>query len=259
MHSFSGQTVLVCGASQGMGLACAQLFASLDATVICVSRNLDALKKIVQKLPNPTRHKYFSVDLSDLDSVKNLIQSLEKAGIYPDVLVNNSAGPKASTALTVTEEDLIQTYKQHLIASSYLSQALMKKMIKKKYGRIVNIVSISAKVPSDNLASSNIVRAAMISWSKTLSNEVAAYGVTVNNVLPGYTLTDRLKEVIKSRSKVNQVAETEIKAKLLTKIPMKRFAKPEEIANAVGFLASKKASYITGVSLPVDGGYIPSI
>jgi 3-oxoacyl-[acyl-carrier protein] reductase len=188
--------------------------------------------------------------------VQNLIQELKKQNLSPDILVNNSGGPKPCTAMKATSDDYLQAFTQHLLASSSLAQALVPEMQAKGYGRIVNIVSISAKVPSDNIASSNAVRAAMLSWAKTLSNELAPTGITVNNVLPGYTETERLKEVISARATQGNTVEAAIQEKMLAKIPMKRFARPEEIAAAVVFLASPEASYITGISLPVDGGYI---
>lgn len=250
------KTVLICGASQGMGLAVAKLFAEQGLTVIGVARNLSRLEESFTELVNPSQHKCLIADLGDIESVKSLIQELIRQNLSPEILVNNSGGPKPCTAMNATADDYLQAFTQHLLASSTLVQALVPSMLAQGYGRIVNIVSISAKVPSDNLASSNAVRAAMLSWAKTLSNELAATGITVNNVLPGYTETERLKEVITARATQGNTAEAAIQEKLLSKIPMKRFARPEEIAAAVVFLASDAASYITGINLPVDGGYI---
>ncbi len=232
-----------------MGLAVAKLFIEQGATVIAVARNEAKLKANFDK--------YFTVDFADLNSVKNLIQTFKEQNIYPNIIVNNSGGPKPCTAMEATVNDYLGAFTQHLLASSLLAQAFVPHM--EDYGRIINIVSVSAKVPSDNLASSNAVRAAILSWSKTLANELAAKQITVNSVLPGYTETERLQEVITARATLNAVNDSVIEDKLLTKIPMRRFAKPEEIAAAVLFFASPSASYITGQSLAVDGGYIASI
>lgn len=239
-----------------MGFAVAKLLAEKGVKVIGVARNLERLQEAFSNLPEASKHLCFSADFSDLKAVENLAQEIAK--LQPEILVNNSGGPKPCTAMNATIDDYLGAFTQHLLASSILVQALVPGMKAKGYGRIVNIVSVSAKIPSDNLASSNAVRAAMLNWSKTLANELASAGITVNNVLPGYTETERLKEVITARANQAQTEEVQIQEKLLSKIPMKRFAKPEEIAAAVAFLASPEASYITGVSLPVDGGYIPS-
>lgn len=251
---FSDQTVLVCGASQGMGYAIAQAFAEHGARVIGVARDSARLESAFAKLSNPSRHRCLTADFSDLGSVRNLAETVLDSA--PDILVNNSGGPKPCTAMQASVDDYLQAFTQHLLASSTLTQALVPAMLAKNYGRIVNIVSVSARQPSDNLASSNAVRAAMLNWSKTLANELAPCGITVNSVLPGYTETERLKEVISARASQAASSQEQIAEKLLGKIPMHRFAKPEEIAAAVLFLASPAASYITGVSLPVDGGYL---
>ncbi len=257
--SLSNKTALVCGASQGMGLAVAKLLAEQGARVIGIARNQARLEESFAQLVNPSQHTCLPADLGDIKSVQNLIQELKKQNLNPDILVNNSGGPKPCTAMNASADDYLEAFTQHLLASSALAQALVPAMQAKGYGRIVNIVSVSAKVPSDNLASSNAVRAAMLNWAKTLSNELAPTGITVNNVLPGYTETERLKEVISARATQSSSSEAAIAEKILSKIPMKRFAQPEEIAAAVVFLASPEASYITGASLPVDGGYIGSL
>lgn len=248
------KTALICGASSGMGAATARLLAEAGAKVIAVARTESKLEELIKQLPGDG-HSYYTTDTSDRKSIQNLITKLKDINI----LVNNSGGPAAASTLNTSPEDYHLALEQHLVAASLLSQALIPQMQSLGYGRIINIVSISGIVPSDNLAASSAVRAAMINWSKSLSNEVAKNGITVNCVLPGYTETERLREVIDSRARNTNTDTNTIKDKLLSKIPMARFAKPEEIAAAVLFLASPEASYITGVSLPVDGGYIPAI
>lgn len=211
--NFSNKTALVCGASQGMGFAVAKLLAEQGARVIGIARNRTTLEEGFAKLMNPSQHKCLTADLSDTESVTNLIKELKQPNLNPDILINNSGGPKPCTAIDATIDDYLQAFTQHLLASSALAQALVPAMKTKGYGRIVNIVSIAAKVPSDNLASSNAVRGAMLNWAKTLSNELAPYGITINNVLPGYTETERLKEVISARAVQNCVDETAVQEK----------------------------------------------
>ncbi len=252
--SLQNKTALICGASSGMGAACAKLFAEAGASVIAVARTESKLKELISQLAGEG-HSYYTADTSDRKSIQSLITKLKNINI----LVNNSGGPAAASTLNTSADDYHLALEQHLIAASLLSQALIPQMQELGYGRIINIVSISGFLPSDNLAASSAVRAAMINWSKSLSNEVAKSGITVNCVLPGYTETERLIEVINARSKNTNTDSSAIQNKLLSKIPMARFARPEEIATAALFLASPAASYITGVSLPVDGGYIPTI
>jgi 3-oxoacyl-[acyl-carrier protein] reductase len=254
----AGKLALVCGASQGMGLASAKLLSEQGLGIIGVARNKNKLEESFLQLSPQAKHYCLTVDFSDLNSVRELIEELTRLKLQPEILVNNSGGPRPCTATSASPEAYLKAFTQHLIANSILSQALIPAMRDKNYGRIINIVSIAAKVPSDNLASSNTVRAAVLNWAKTLSNELAPLGITVNNVLPGYTETERLKEVLDARARTQNTEIKNIEEKILSKIPMKRFARAEEIAAAVVFLASPAASYITGISLAVDGGYIPS-
>ena len=147
----------------------------------------------------------------------------------------------------------------HLHTSHFLSTSLLPIMKKESYGRIVNIISISVKAPIDNLGVSNTVRWAMASWAKTLSNEVAEYGITVNNILPGFTDTERLRSLMKNRALSSNTSTEEITNNAISNIPAKRFGKPEEVADATAFLCSKAASYINGINLPVDGGFSKSL
>lgn len=253
------KSALVCGASSGIGLAVAQVFAKAGAQVTLVARNEEALKLAVATLHDASKHSYLVADFSSLDSIENLIAEIKKSNIQYQILVNNSGGPKPGTALESIPEEYLDAMTSHLIAASLLAKALVPGMKSANYGRVINIVSISGKVPSDNLASSSATRAAVLSWAKILSNELASSGITVNNVLPGYTQTQRLAEVIQARANKLSTSESSIAESISNKIPMKRFASAEEIAAAVLFFASPMASYVTGTSLPVDGGSVPVV
>lgn len=256
--SLENRVALVCGASQGMGFATAKVFAELGAKVILVARNKDRLEQRLTELPSNVKHEYLIADFSSQESVQKLIQDLKSKNETIHILVNNAGGPAPGMPTEVASKDYQETLQQHLLTASELSQALIPKMKEDKYGRIINIVSISAKVPTTILAVSSSIRAAVINWSKVLSNEIAQYGITVNNVLPGYTSTERLEEVMKARSQQLNLSEDDIKQSFLDKIPIKRFANPEEVASVIAFLASPMSSYVTGTSVPVDGGFIPT-
>jgi 3-oxoacyl-[acyl-carrier protein] reductase len=174
-------------------------------------------------------------------------------------LINNTGGPPPG-AITEAEISNFKKYiSMHLYCSHFLTQSLIPIMKKEKFGRIVNIISISVKSPIDNLGVSNTVRWAMASWAKTLSNEVAEFGVTVNNILPGFTNTERLQSLLKNRALSSNTTIEEVTNNTISNIPAKRFGKPEEVADATTFLCSKAASYINGINLPVDGGFTKTL
>ena len=176
-----------------------------------------------------------------------------------DILINNTGGPAGGTLDDASPVDFLEAFNNHLVCNQVLSQLVIKSMKSKGYGRIINIISTSVKQPIDGLGVSNTIRGAVASWSKTLANEVAEYGITVNNVLPGYTSTERLSEIISFRAAKWGMTEEEVQEKMELEVPVKRFAEPEEIANVVAFLASPAASYINGINLPVDGGKTKSL
>ncbi|MCE2928748.1 MAG: SDR family oxidoreductase [Candidatus Caenarcaniphilales bacterium] len=248
--NLKNKNALVCGASEGMGLATAKLLKQAGAKVTIISRSLDKLQKAAQETG---ADEFYSLDLSDLDAVKNFVK--DKHDFH--ILVNNSAGPNPGSFLKAGDDEYLKAFTAHLLAANTLAKAIVPFMQKENYGRIINIISVTAKIPSENLAVSNTIRGAVLNWSKTLSNELAASAITVNNVLPGYTKTARLEAVMASNAANKNKSLEEISEEFTSKIPMKRFAEPVEIANAVLFLASPLARYITGQSLAVDGGRIP--
>lgn len=253
---------LVCGSTQGIGKSIAQLFATMGAEVVLCARNEEALQAVVASLPkiDGTNHSYITADFSDPQSVKKQIETFcSNTNKSFDIVVNNTGGPAGGPILNATGDDFMNTFKAHLLVSQNIAQIVVPSMKEKGFGRIINIISTSVKQPLDGLGVSNTIRGAMASWAKTMANELAQFGITVNNVLPGATMTARLDSIIKKKSNVTSKAEDEISAEMMKEIPVGRFAYPEEIAYAVGFLASDFASYITGINVPVDGGRLKTL
>jgi 3-oxoacyl-[acyl-carrier protein] reductase len=255
-------TAMVCGSTQGIGRACAQELAALGARVILVARDENKLKQVLEQLPDPHQsgHAYLVADFSDPEQVRKAVEAYFAAHKSPvHILVNNTGGPAAGKASEAREEQFISAFQQHLICNHIMASACIPGMREAGYGRIINIISTSVKAPLPNLGVSNTIRAAVANWSKTLANELAAFGITVNNVLPGATKTERLHGIIHANAEKSGVQTDVIEKKMLDEIPMKRFGAPEEIANAVAFLASPAAAYINGINLPVDGGRTASL
>ncbi|MFD1551721.1 short-chain dehydrogenase [Putridiphycobacter roseus] len=254
----SGKTAVVCGSTQGIGLATAQELAHLGANLILVSRNEEKLKTVIQTLPHPERHCHLAVDFTnpaDLETKFNAFIA-DKA---VHILVNNTGGPAGGPVNTAGTEEFINAFNQHLICNHILVQAVRDKMKEAGYGRIINVISTSVKQPLPNLGVSNTIRGAVANWSKTLANELGEFNITVNNVLPGATDTIRLKTIIENKAnKTGQAAEN-VKTEMANASPMKRIAQPYEVANAIAFLASPAASYINGINVPVDGGRTKSL
>lgn len=252
------KNAIVCGSTQGLGKASAIELALLGANITLVARNEASLQKTILDLDTSQgqQHRYFIADFSNPEQVKvGIQQHLDK---FPEVhiLVNNTGGPKGGSILEATIEEFTQTYSNHLICNHILVQACVPAMKKAGFGRIVNIISTSVKQPISGLGVSNTTRGAVASWAKTLAGELATFGITVNNVLPGSTKTARLDSLIESRMNTSGETREEVEKALQVDIPAKRFGEPEEFGAAVAFLCSPAASYITGVSLPVDGGKI---
>jgi 3-oxoacyl-[acyl-carrier protein] reductase len=247
---------LVCGSTQGIGKAVALELALLGANVTLVARNEDSLKKVKAELNTDKgqQHSYIAVDFSNSDELKKLVDLyIERQGTI-NILVNNTGGPPAGAINTAGTNEFLTAFNQHLICNHILAQACLDGMKKSGYGRIINIISTSVKLPLKGLGVSNTIRAAVANWSKTLSLEVAQFGVTVNNVLPGATNTVRLTGIIENKSNKTGITQDEIRKEMLHEIPAGRFGEAYEIANAVAFLASPAAAYINGINVPVDGG-----
>lgn len=252
---------LVCGSTQGIGKAAAMELAAMGANVTLVARNEQSLKQVKSELPDNGQqlHSYLCVDFNEPEKLRELTQQfIQRAGPV-HILVNNTGGPPAGPANTAKSEDFVNAFNNHLLCNHVLMQTCVEGMKNCGYGRIINVISTSVKQPLPNLGVSNTIRAAVANWAKTLANELGQFGITVNNVLPGATATQRLSGIIQNRAIKNQLEENAVKNEMLHEIPMKRFAEPSEIANAIAFLASPAAGYINGVNLPVDGGRTASL
>lgn len=250
------RTALVCGSSQGLGLACAKELAILGATVVLVSRNEEKLKLVVGELDVSAgqQHNYLAMDLSDPDNVNREVESWLTLGHTVHILINNSGGPPAGALIETDSNELEKAFKTHLISSHELVRLVLPGMRKAGYGRIINILSTSVKQPINGLGISNTVRAAVANWAKTLANEIGKDGITVNNVLPGFTNTDRLSYLFSKQASDQGVDQQTILERSIASIPAGRLGEPEEFGAVVAFLCTTAAAYINGVNLPVDGG-----
>jgi 3-oxoacyl-[acyl-carrier protein] reductase len=258
--SLIGKHALVGGSTQGIGLAIAQELASLGATCTLIARNETSLQTAISTLEVAAQqqHNYLVADYSDYHQVQRVV--LEYVAKQPiHILINNSGGPAAGPIVQAETDAFLQAFQQHLICNQLLTQSVIPGMKASGYGRIINVISTSVKIPLKGLGVSNTIRGAVASWSKTMSNELAPFGITVNNVLPGATATARLSTIIANKSAKTNTAQDEVTAEMLAEIPMNRFGSAHEIAAAAAFLASPAAAYITGVSIPVDGGRTGSL
>jgi 3-oxoacyl-[acyl-carrier protein] reductase len=224
----------------------------MGAQITLVARNEESLKSVAKQLGE--KHSYIVADFDNPGELKKKVDEYLSKNGSVHILVNNTGGPPSGPITNARPDEFIKAFNSHLICNHILAQAVIEGMKKEGYGRIVNIISTSVKIPLKNLGVSNTIRAAVGNWSKTWANEVARFGVTVNNVLPGATLTGRLNSIIENKATKTEVDKKEVEQEMIEEIPMKRFGTPEEIANAVAFLASPAASYITGINIPVDGG-----
>ncbi|NND76828.1 MAG: SDR family oxidoreductase [Flavobacteriales bacterium] len=254
----SNKRALVCGGSLGIGKAVAKELSTLGCQVTLLSRNEDHLSSAVKDLEG-SGHSYLMADHANSDDLKRIISDhIAKDNSY-HILINNSGGPSAGPALDATEDQFIRAIRMHVVGNQIISQALIPAMKKENYGRIINIISTSVKQPIPGLMVSNTTRAAVANWAKTLSQEVGAYGITVNNVLPGSTDTVRIHELAEDRASRSGNSKDDELKKIISAGSIKRLAEPWEIGAAVAFLASPSASYITGINLPVDGGKTQSL
>lgn len=259
--NLTGKTAVVCGSTQGLGFASAVELAILGANVVCMARNEEKLQSSIKLLDSSKGqiHQYIVADFSDPVLVKNGIEEYIKGQPIVHILVNNTGGPLGGAALSATIEDFLQAFNTHLICNQIMVQAIVPSMKAVGFGRIINIISTSVKQPIPGLGVSNTIRAAVANWGKTLATELAPFGITVNNVLPGFTNTARAEYVInKKASDSGKTVDTIIK-EIVAEIPAGRIGEPKEFGAAVAFLCSPSAAYINGINLPVDGGRLSTL
>jgi 3-oxoacyl-[acyl-carrier protein] reductase len=258
--SLEGKLAVVCGSTQGIGLAIAEELALLGANCILISRNEEALKEAISKLEISNRqlHEYRVADFSRPEQVREQIDEIVAAQTV-HILINNTGGPPGGPIFDAKEEEFLTAFNQHLICNHILTKAVVPGMKNDGYGRIINIISTSVRIPLRNLGVSNTTRGAVASWAKTMSLELGQFNITVNNILPGYTTTARLESIMEKTAERRKTRKEIIEKEMIEDIPMKRFADAREIAAVAAFIASPAASYVNGASIPVDGGRTGSI
>ena len=253
----AGKKALIGGSSKGIGLGIASQLAESGASVCLMARNESKLKEIVNQLPNSENHSYLVVDFSNFEEYKIKIEAyLENNQV--DILVNNTQGPPAGNSLSKDIDSYQEAFDLLFKSIVYTTSLVVPKMQKNKWGRIINVASVSVKEPLNYLVLSNSIRSAVVAWAKSLSVDVGKDGVTVNSILTGYFDTERIKELNKEKSKSLNISEVEVLEKMKSLVPVNRLGKTEEYGYLVSFLSSDKASYINGASIPIDGGLLRS-
>jgi 3-oxoacyl-[acyl-carrier protein] reductase len=256
----TGKYAVVCGSTQGIGKAAAIELAALGATVTLLARDEQKLQQVLAGLPavSHQQHGYLVADFSYPRRVEAAIQ--KHVAHHPvHILVNNTGGPPGGQAIDAHVDEFVQAFSDHLICNQLLTQAVVPVMKREQYGRIINIISTSVKIPLKGLGVSNTIRGAVASWAKTLSVELGAFGITVNNVLPGATMTGRLEALVKSKAEKSGKSYEAVMDSMIVEIPAGRAGDPHEVAAAVAFLATPAAAYINGINVPVDGGRTGSL
>lgn len=258
---FKHKTAIVCGSTQGIGKATAIELANNGASIVLVARNEMKLKETILELNTSDNqvHSYLVADFSNPSELAEKLDQYVSKGGDCHILLNNTGGPKGGPIIDADISEFQNTFTQHLICNHILVQKLVPLMKKNGYGRIINVISTSVKQPLPNLGVSNTIRGAVASWSKTLAMELGQFNITVNNVLPGATNTIRLQGIAEAKSEKTNETIDEIFKEMASESPMGRIAQPEEVANAIVFLASPAASYINGINVPVDGGRTKSL
>lgn len=258
--NLTGKRAMVCGSTQGIGKATAIELALLGVQITLVARDEEKLKLVCNQLPVPHKqiHDYIVADFNFPDVLgKKVGEYAKKRNVH--ILVNNTGGPAPGPAIEADTAEFVKAFSSHLLCNHILAQLLVPGMKNEKFGRIINVISTSVKIPIRGLGVSNTVRGAVANWAKTLSVELGPFGITVNNVLPGATKTGRFEAVLKSKSEKTGKSQDELLQEMISEIPARRISNPEEIAAAIAFLATPAASYINGVSIPVDGGRTGSL
>ncbi len=256
-----GKTALVAASSKGIGKACALGLAEEGCDVVCCARNRETLQAAVSEIDQKVKRQItgLALDLTHAAEIDRLVSETIEAFGRIDILVNNAGGPPIGSFMTMTDEQWQSAYNLTLMSTVRLSRAVIPYMQQNKWGRIINIASVSVKQPLDGLLLSNAYRAGVVGMAKTLATEIGPDNITINTVAPGFTLTGRLEQLFRERAKQTGQTETDLIDQTARAVPLGRLGRPEEIASLVVFLASEKASYITGTVIPVDGGFIKGL
>ncbi|NVO04319.1 MAG: SDR family oxidoreductase [Bacteroidetes bacterium] len=258
--SLKGKKAIVGGSTQGIGKAIAFELAECGAEITLLARNEEKLKQIISELPCQyhQKHNYLVVDFSDFGNYKKVISDYFKNHSV-DILINNTTGPNGGGAFDKSVDDYQTAFDLLFKTVCFISMEAIKGMKDNHFGRIINVSSITVKEPKQNLVLSNSIRSAVLSWSKTLSRDVAPFGITVNNILTGFFDTERLNSLYQKQADENGIPLDVLKKKMMSEIPVGRFGDPKEYAYLTAFLASENAAYITGTNIPIDGGLLKSI
>ncbi|CAN5389830.1 SDR family oxidoreductase [soil metagenome] len=256
----SGKKALVCGSTQGIGKASAVELALLGADVTLLARNEDKLKQTIKDLPVKAgqKHDYLVADFNFPEQLKSVVDKFASSNTI-HILINNTGGPPGGPVLTASLDEFSKAFSSHLLCGQILVQAVVPGMKEANYGRIISVISTSVKMPIRGLGVSNTIRGAVANWSKTLSLELGPFGITVNNVLPGASMTGRLESIINDRAEKQKKTTDQITQEMIAEIPAGRISSSEEVAAAIAFLASPAAGYINGINVPVDGGRTGSL
>jgi 3-oxoacyl-[acyl-carrier protein] reductase len=252
------KNAIVCGSTQGIGEASAIELAKLGANITLIARNKSKLQDVLGSLDtsHAQKHNFLVVDFNDSVSLKEKLNEI--IDTY-HILINNTGGPAAGLISEANQQLFEDAFKMHLVNNQILVQKVVEGMKKVGFGRIINILSTSVKAPIPGLGVSNTIRAAVANWAKTLSIELGSHGITVNNILPGFTNTNRLKNIIINKANKQQKSIDEVSIIMRSSVPANRFGESFEVANAIAFLCTPAAAYINGINLPVDGGRTQSL
>lgn len=257
----TGKVALVCASSRGIGKAIAKTLAQEGASVVICGRDVKALEGAREEIEGETGRGVMALrcDLTNKGDIDSLIESTVKSHGTVHILINNMGGPPSGTFLGTTEDAWSKAFELTFLSATRCTHGVLPLMMDQEFGRIINITSFTVKQPIENLILSNSVRAGLVGMMKTLAREVAEKGITVNNLCPGYILTERLRVVIERRAHSSGMSVDEAMEMALSEIPARRFGRPEEVGHVVAFLASEPASYVNGVTLQIDGGLIKSL
>ena len=257
----AGKTAVVGGASKGLGRAAAMSLAREGARVVITARTAEVLSNTAKELSRATGSEVTAraADLSDPKQARSLMKEVIAAQGGVDILVNNAGGPPPGTFSDFDISDWEEAFRLNFLSAVAMTREAVPGMKERGWGRIINITSISVKQPLDEMILSNAVRAGVHGWAKSLSNELAPFGITVNNILPGFILTDRVMQLADDKAEATGASREDILRAFAANIPMKRIGKPEDLGDLAAFLASKQAGYITGASIQIDGGFFKGL